>query len=105
MGKRARNIKMNYTPTGKRVKPQKSNMLLIREFMKEAGLKGNPNKYALLSSRMPPTVLSRDQRYTIEGVDWSDLDLPKLVHKRELKRYMNKEQAKMFWCNGIVTQK
>jgi hypothetical protein len=84
--------------------PDESKMPLIREFMKEAGARGNPNKWAILSARVPPTLISRGERHTIEGADWSEVRVPQLVHKRELKKYMSQEQAKRFWRNGAVTQ-
>ena len=82
-----------------------SKMPTIERFMKENKLRGRPNKYAILISANPPTLMSREKTYRVENVDWSNLKLPIIVHKKRLREFMSAEQAKVFWTHGIPTRR
>jgi len=70
---------------------------VIKAFMREHKLKGKPNKYVVLISSNPAKLISRDKVYLIHDVDWSKLELPMIVHKRDLRKYVSPVQARLFW--------
>jgi hypothetical protein len=78
------------TPEGRRVLNEK----MIRDLMKIKKYRGNPRDYFAITGE---TVLDVYGVYKVKRIDDTGSDELLLMHKRNMHRFIDPEEAAMFW--------
>lgn len=76
---------------------------LVRQFMTDAGLRGNPADYAVLYGSMLTDVWGHYaiQRVGLAPVGKEGQQLSMVIHKRFLYQHIRRDQAEMFWNHKL----